>query len=197
MNTTGTVLIVGLGNPGAKFEDTRHNFGFLTVDEIIKRIEKEKKQKLGLRLQRKLKSEIAIFTLDEGQKLIIAKPVTFMNLSGEALYLLLRFFKPLRIAVIHDDLNLPLGTIRIRFDGESGGHKGVEDIIQRIGEKFWRIKLGIGPQPAGVLAEKFVLQRFSPSESQTVHKVAKKAAQLVLENIAKIQTPSPLTVKVA
>jgi len=174
--------MVGLGNPGKKYELTRHNFGFLTVAQLLNLFSKEINQKLIFSSSTKFKSEICQFIYGD-KKVILAKPQTFMNLSGQAAKIFHYFYKPEKIIVIYDDLYLPLGTIRMRDDGESGGHKGVEDIIQHIGNDFFRVKLGIGPQPKNLSGEKFVLQNFSQEELISVEKAINLASEKLLEKI--------------
>ncbi|MGE5042166.1 MAG: aminoacyl-tRNA hydrolase [Candidatus Levyibacteriota bacterium] len=137
-------LIVGLGNPGEKYENTRHNVGFIALDTILKKYTKLKKTEWSE--EKKFKSLTAEVEI-EGEKIVLLKPTTFMNNSGEAIQLYSSYFKikPEDICIVHDDLDLPLGKIRIRFGGASGGHNGVESILERLGtDKFLRIRLGIG-----------------------------------------------------
>jgi len=136
-------LIVGLGNPGEKYSKTRHNLGFLVVDQVLKDLGTSKDDWTK---NTKLKSEIASFTQGE-EKLLLAKPQTFMNNSGMAVKLLADFYKidPADLWVIYDELDLPVGSMKIRFGGAAAGHHGVESIMEAIGtDKFWRFRLGIG-----------------------------------------------------
>ena len=132
-------LIVGLGNPGRDYRWTRHNAGFLLLDRLA--------EKQGIDLGRRgLKSLYGRGTIGR-EEVILAKPQTFMNLSGEAVGRLLRFFKipPENLIVLHDDLDLPQGKIRIRLQGGHGGHKGIKSIIEAVGfDGFVRFKVGIG-----------------------------------------------------
>ncbi len=142
-------LIVGLGNPGEEYDMTRHNLGFLVMDRFLKDITSVKDSKWSE--SSKLKSQYFITEwqpkLSESEKIIIAKPETYMNNSGMAVKLLLDFYK-LDINdlwVVHDDLDLPLGKLKIRFGGAGAGHHGVEHVIDTLGsDKFWRFRLGIG-----------------------------------------------------
>lgn len=142
-------LIVGLGNPGEEYDMTRHNLGFLVMDRFLKDITSVKDSKWSE--SSKLKSQFFITEwqpkLSESEKIIIAKPETYMNNSGMAVKLLLDFYK-LDINdlwVVHDDLDLPLGKLKIRFGGAGAGHHGVEHVIDTLGsDKFWRFRLGIG-----------------------------------------------------
>lgn len=157
--SASTFVIAGLGNPGRDYRDTRHNVGFMAVDRIG--------EAYDIRLSKFQSRAITGSGLVHGNKLILAKPQTFMNLSGEAVAALVRFYKiPFdRLLVIHDDLDLPFGVIRLRPSGGSGGQKGLASTIQRLGsEDFPRLRIGIG-RPAGRMqASDYVLQDFSNSE---------------------------------
>jgi len=194
MTNQETILILGLGNPGEKFIQTRHNFGFFVLNSLLKALEETGNQKLGFKTEKKFKSEICRLNYPKNQKIILAKPLTFVNLSGEAAIALKKFFKPHKIIVVYDDLNLPLKTIRLKFAGQSGGHKGVKNIIEKIGSDFWRLKLGIGPQPFKMRAEKFVLQKIDPKEKKTFEQIAQKAASLLLKILKGEEKLAPITI---
>jgi len=134
-------LIVGLGNPGKEYEETRHNTGFALIDNLQFTIDK-----LGnWRKEGKFKSLIVKTTLD-GQEILLAKPQTFMNSSGEAVSLIANYFKidPANILVIHDDLDIPLGTHKLQFGKGPVGHNGILDIEHKLGTKdFWRVRVGV------------------------------------------------------
>lgn len=178
-------LIVGLGNPGTRYASVRHNLGFIVVDEFIKKIDVGE-----WRMEEKFKSEI-IRTHD----LLLVKPQTYMNKSGLAVKLLAAYYKlpATNLIVIHDELDLPLGKIKVRIGGAAAGHHGVESITNAIGtDKFIRIRIGIGNlrtqsgerKGQTISAEKFVLEPFLHSEkSQVKHmiKQALKAINLLLE----------------
>ncbi len=136
-------LVVGLGNPGQKYERTRHNMGFLTVDLLA--------QREGVKLNKvKFKSAYNILTF-AGAKCLVMKPQTYMNLSGEAVREAVQFYKlpPERVLVIYDDVSLPVGKLRVRPTGSAGGHNGIKNIIAHLGtQDFPRIKIGTGA-PAG------------------------------------------------
>ena len=136
-------LIVGLGNPGQKYERTRHNMGFLTVDLLA--------EGEGVKLNKvKFKSAYNIFPF-AGQRCLVMKPQTYMNLSGEAVREAVQFYKlpPERVLVIYDDVSLPVGKLRVRPTGSAGGHNGIKNIIAHLGtQDFPRIKIGTGA-PAG------------------------------------------------
>ncbi|MHC1784160.1 MAG: aminoacyl-tRNA hydrolase [Anaerolineaceae bacterium] len=154
-----TFVIAGLGNPGRDYRDNRHNVGFMTIDRLG--------EEFNIRLSKFQSRAITGSGLSEGSKLILAKPQTFMNLSGEAVAALVRFYKiPLdHLLVIHDDLDLPFGTIRMRPTGGSGGQKGLVSIINRLGsEDFPRLRIGIGRPGGQISASDYVLQNFSNTE---------------------------------
>ena len=137
-------LIVGLGNPGEKYESTRHNLGFQTIDHFLKETHSAKSSVWSA--NKKLKSEISTFEF-KSEKVILAKPTTFMNNSGQAVGLLLSYYKikPEDLWLVYDELDLPTGSMKIRFGGAAAGHQGVEAVLEMIGtDKFWRFRLGIG-----------------------------------------------------
>jgi PTH1 family peptidyl-tRNA hydrolase len=156
---TDTYLIIGLGNPGREYKDTRHNIGFMLIDHIAVRLNAR-----GMKLQSKA---IVISALYEERKIILAKPQTFMNLSGQSVQGLLHFYKiPFEnLLVAHDDLDIPLGTIRIRPTGGPGGQRGMASTIEQLGTKdFPRLRLGIGRPPGRMDAKDYVLQDFSKDD---------------------------------
>ena len=167
--------VVGLGNPGEKYENTRHNVGFLTVDELAERARVP---------VQKLKHRALTNTLEVGGvKVLLMKPVTYMNLSGEAVGEAARFYKlpPERVLVISDDVSLPLGKLRIRKGGSAGGHNGLKSIIQHLGtDQFPRIKVGVGqkPHPDYDMAD-WVLSKFAGEDLKTITEAIRKAADAV------------------
>ena len=167
-------LIVGLGNPGREHRDTRHNIGFMVIDQLCRT--------LGVSMSRvQSRALVAAGTL-EGERIILAKPQTFMNLSGQAVGGLVRFYKtPLdHLLVAHDDLDLPLGTIRLRPVGSSAGQKGMESIIKQLGTlNFPRLRLGIGRPPGQMDPSAYVLQRFNRAEQDALEQVLDRAAAAV------------------
>ena len=168
-------LVVGLGNPGEKYENTRHNVGFLTVDELAERARVP---------VQKLKHRALTNTLEVGSvKVLLMKPVTYMNLSGEAVGEAARFYKlpPERVLVISDDVSLPVGKLRIRKGGSAGGHNGLKSIIQHLGtDQFPRIKVGVGqkPHPDYDLAD-WVLGKFQGEDKKVMDEAVKRAADAV------------------
>lgn len=166
-------LIVGLGNPGRQYALTRHNVGFRCVDELARRA--------GVSSWRRLfDALVATFQL-AGQKVMLAKPQTFMNLSGEAVARLMRYYgvAPRDLLVIYDDMDLPVGKLRIREAGSSGGHKGMVSIIAAIGtEAFPRLRIGIG-RPRALDATGHVLGRFDAADEPAVAEALGRAADAV------------------
>jgi len=165
------ILIVGLGNPGEKFNKTRHNFGFRIVDAFGK-----KNSFFDFKLSKKANALISEGFLDE-EKIILVKPQTFMNNSGQAVKKIMSQEKSPLLWVIHDDLDLDLGKIKISQDRSSAGHKGVQSIINEIKTKdFLRFRLGInGQTPYKV--EDFVLQKFTKEEEPIIKTVTDKVCQ--------------------
>ena len=168
-------LVVGLGNHGDKYENTRHNVGFLTIDHIAE------EQRVPVQ---KLKYRALTNTVElGGAKVLLMKPVTYMNLSGEAVGEAARFYKipPERVLVISDDVSLPIGKLRIRKGGSAGGHNGLKSIIQHLGtDQFPRIKIGVGekPHPDYDMAD-WVLSKFTGEDLKTIQAAVKKAADAV------------------
>lgn len=164
-----TFLVVGLGNPGREYRFTRHNVGFMAIDRLA--------EEFDVRLTRFQSKAILGSGFYEGSKLILVKPQTYMNLSGQAVAALVKFYKiPLnQLVVIHDDIDLPLGTLRIRPGGGSAGQKGIASIIERLGTpEFARMRIGIG-RPSGYReASGYVLEEFTTSEKEILGQVLQK-----------------------
>jgi PTH1 family peptidyl-tRNA hydrolase len=167
-------VIVGLGNPGREYRDTRHNIGFMVIDRLCR--------VMGIRLARVQSKALMGVGILEGKKLVLGKPQTYMNLSGQSVSGLLRFYKtPLdQLLVTHDDLDLPLGTIRLRPGGGSAGQRGMASIIQQLGtQDFARLRMGIGRPPGRMDPAAFVLQKFTPAEQDLVDQVLDRAMAAV------------------
>ena len=166
------VMIVGLGNPGPVYRHTRHNFGFLAIDELS--------DALNIQVKRlKFKAMLGEGRFD-GKKVVLVKPMTFMNESGRAVAPLLRFFKlPLsNLLVIHDDLDLPFGTLRLRPSGGTSGQRGMASIITQLGtQEFPRMRLGIGRPPGQMDPVDYVLKDFLPSENELLKIVLQTAVE--------------------
>ena len=190
-----TYLIVGLGNPGREYRENRHNIGFMLVDRLAVKLNTR-----FTRLQSKaLVASAAYIPQTFGgnpkrpgtggqagageQKIILAKPQTFMNLSGQSVQGLIHFYKiPLtNLLVAHDDLDLPPGAIRIRPDGGSAGQKGMASILERFGtDEFPRLRMGIGRPPGQMAAPDYVLQDFSNGEMSIIFEILDRAVEAVL-----------------
>lgn len=172
-------LIVGLGNPGRHYKGNRHNVGFMLADRLAER--------LGVAFSRMESRALVTKTNYLGKRLILAKPQTYMNLSGQAVAALVRFYKiPLdHLLIAYDDVDLPLGTIRIRPMGGSGGQKGMKSTIERLStEEFPRIRLGVDRPPGSMEAAAYVLKDFSKDEAEMVHHIIDRASDAVLVFIA-------------
>ena len=180
------IIIVGLGNPGRKFKGTRHNLGREALDLFLKKY----KEKYGLsnwKKEKKLQAEI-VKSKSPHKIILLAKPLNFMNLSGETVYLILSFYKiePQNLVVVYDDIDIPLGKIKIAKNRGAGGHKGVLSIFSRIKTKnFSRIRIGILPQSSKPeKVEDFVLKKFKKEEKEKTKKgleLATKAIDLIIE----------------
>jgi peptidyl-tRNA hydrolase, PTH1 family len=161
-------LIIGLGNPGDQYKNTRHNVGFGAVEYLAKEFNLAEFKKLS-----KFKAEISEGKIG-GEKVVMAKPQTFMNASGEAVTALKNYYKvPVEnMLVIYDELDLPFGKIRVRSEGSSAGHRGIESIMEKTGtDKFWRIRIGTRNEKAEKMpADKFVLSKFSLIERLNLKK---------------------------
>ena len=169
-------LIVGLGNPGAEYARTRHNTGFLALDELA--------GMLGVKVERSRVRALTGTANYRGNKLILMKPQTYMNASGLAVEPAAHFYKvpPERVLVIFDDISLPVGRLRVRKDGSAGGHNGLKSIIHELGsENFPRVKVGVGakPHPDYDLAD-WVLSTVSKDEQPAFQAALKNAAEAAL-----------------
>jgi len=170
-----TFLIIGLGNPGREYRDSRHNVGFMVIDRLAVRLAAR-----GMRLQSK-----AIVTSAglDARKIILAKPQTYMNLSGQSVQGLLHFYRipTENLIVAHDDLDLPFGTIRIRPGGGPGGQRGMASTIELLGTKdFPRLRIGIGRPPGRMNPSDYVLQSFSKEEQKLLSEILERAADAAL-----------------
>ena len=176
-------IIAGLGNPGGKYDNTRHNIGFMVIDAAAEKYhiavtEKKHKALIG-------KGVIG------GEKVILVKPQTFMNLSGESIREVIDYYKieeKTELIVISDDISLDVGTLRIRKKGSAGGHNGLKNIILHLGhDEFRRIKIGVGEKPADYDLIDYVLGHFGKEDSELIEESVKRAA----EAIEKIITDGP------
>jgi peptidyl-tRNA hydrolase, PTH1 family len=173
-----TVLMVGLGNPGKKYEGTRHNIGFACLDAFVAANDFdpwiEKKD---------LTCHMATATLGE-TRVIAIKPTTFMNLSGEAVQAVMHFYKipAEKLIVVHDELDIPFGQIRMRTGGGSAGHNGLKSLMAQLGEEFSRVRIGIGPkEPEQMDSADFVLAKFSPEQQKHLPELAREVNAILSE----------------
>ena len=174
-----TVLVVGLGNVGEEYDDTRHNVGFMAVDQFV-----DKNDELQPWL---LKKDLKCM-LSSGQigstRVIVIKPTTFMNLSGESVSAVMHFFKLNvgQVIVLHDELDVDFGQVRLRQGGSSAGHNGIKSVTQHIGDDYGRVRIGIGPkQPARIKSEDFVLQKFSDDEKGQLPNLLRETTAIISE----------------
>jgi len=176
MSPDASYLLIGLGNPGREYRDSRHNVGFMLVDRLAVRLDAR-----GMKVQSKAITTTAIY---EDRKLILAKPQTYMNLSGQSVQGLIHFYKlPLaNVLIAHDDLDIPFGTIRIRPGGGPGGQRGMASTIEQLGTKdFPRLRIGIGRPPGRMEPSAYVLQDFSRDELKILSEVLDRAADAAVE----------------
>lgn len=172
-------LILGLGNPGTKYENTRHNTGFKVLDAMAKELE------VSFSAKGDLHADVAEVNL-EGEKLILAKPTTFMNKSGDALQTLMKKFNVALedVWVVYDDVSLELGTLRIRQEGSAGGHNGIKSIIDAVGSQtFWRFKVGVDTPPDNIPLEDWVLSKFPSDKQDLVDRMIELTKEEVLNAV--------------
>jgi len=175
-----SLLIVGLGNPGKEYINTRHNAGFLAVDALAEALQEKWK------LNKTAKAEV-IETRYFDKKIILAKPQTFMNLSGHSVASLVGKYQvnPQDVWVVSDDVALSLGTLRVRTGGSAGGHNGLKSIIEKLNrEDFVRFRIGVNEPSANIPLENYVVQKFGKSELKKLAEVIDKAKEIILKSIA-------------
>jgi peptidyl-tRNA hydrolase, PTH1 family len=182
-----TILVVGLGNPEPKYDLTRHNAGFLCIDDFVSKTD-------GMEpWQQKKNLKCLLSTGRIGDSRVIAmKPTTFMNLSGEAVRATADFYKvgPEHIAVIHDELDIDFGQIRLRVGGSDAGHNGIKSVTAAIGEAYGRIRIGVGPKrPAKIDSTDFVLQKFSKDEQAQLPNLTREVAAILSEYLYGAELP--------
>lgn len=167
-------LIVGLGNPGKKYQHTRHNLGFLVIDRLA--------QQNHIAVSKKLSDAVIGEWITDGEKVVLAKPQTFMNRSGTSVKGLLREYHggAEDLLVIYDDLDLPFGRIRIRTQGSAGGHRGIVSIMEHLaGSPFCRIRVGVGRPPGAIDAADYVLDSFDAGEAGALSEILDRATAAV------------------
>lgn len=169
-------IIAGLGNPGKEYAGTRHNVGYDALDCLA--------DKYDVKLNKLKFNSVYGETIINGEKVMLVKPVTYMNRSGVAIEEIMKFYKiPVEnLIVIYDDIDIPAGTLRIRPHGSPGTHNGMRSIIQHVGSNFPRIRIGIGRNPDMDLAD-YVLQRFDAEDKDIIRPIMEKAAEAAIEII--------------
>jgi PTH1 family peptidyl-tRNA hydrolase len=186
-------LLVGLGNPGARYERNRHNIGFMAVDALVRR------HGFGA-FRSKFQSAIGEGTI-AGERVYVQKPQTYMNLSGDAVGEAARFYKvaPDEIAVIHDEIDLAPGKLKVKRGGGSAGHNGLRSIDDAIGEDFWRVRLGVGHPGVKELVHAYVLQNFDAEEmvwvTPLIDAIAEALPQLIKDDAPGFMTKVALILK--
>jgi PTH1 family peptidyl-tRNA hydrolase len=181
-----TVLIIGLGNPGKEYLGTRHNIGFKVVDEFA-----AKNDFSGWVAKKDLKAEIATTNLGEN-RVILVKPATFMNNSGEAAQAVQRFYRVYNqnTLAVYDELAIPFGSLRTRLGGSDAGHNGVKSLIQHIGDDFGRLRIGVGSEISEKAeATDFVLGKFTKKEQEDLPQIIREAGALITEFIFSGELP--------
>lgn len=177
LETSGEMfLIAGLGNPGREYRQSRHNFGFIVVDRLA--------EKTGTQFAKGQFKALTALSAFEGKRILLVKPQTYMNLSGTAVIPLLHYYKipEERLLVIHDDMDLPFGTLRIRPSGGNAGQKGLGSIIEQLGnQNFARLRCGIGHPQGQMEVKDYVLNKFSREETELLPSVTDKASEAVLD----------------
>ena len=173
-----TLLFVGLGNPGKEYDLTRHNIGFMCIDEFAAKNTFEPWVN-----KKDMHCQLTQATMNNG-RVMLCKPQTFMNLSGEAIQAVAQFYKiPLEnIVVVHDELDIKFGQIRIRTGGSSAGHNGIKSVTEHLGEGYSRVRIGIGPKtPEQIDSADFVLQKFSEKEQESMPKLIREVSSILSE----------------
>ena len=171
-------IIAGLGNPGKEYENTRHNAGFMVLDALADR--------LGADVSEKKHKALCGKAVIEGQKVMLIKPQTYMNSSGESIRAAADYYKvaPEEILVIYDDISLAPGQLRVRAKGSAGGHNGIKSIIAHLGtQEFPRVRVGVGEKPPRMDLADYVLGHFSQGERKIMDEAVKEAAEAVIEAV--------------
>jgi len=186
MGANKTVLVVGLGNPGKEYGGTRHNVGFAALEAFAEAHEFE-----AWVTKKDLKCQLAGKTLGE-TRVLLCKPTTFMNLSGEAVQKVMHFYKlPLeQLLVVHDELDLPFGQIRMRVGGSDAGHNGIKSLVQHIGKEFARVRVGITSEAKGEMdGADFVLAKFAKDEQAQMPNLTRETTSIITEYLFSGQLP--------
>ena len=172
------MLIVGLGNPGKKYENTYHNMGYKTVSALA--------DLLGVSIDKKECSALTASAYVGGKRVVLALPTTYMNLSGEAVALLMGRYKMEKeeVVIVYDDIDIPSGTVRARLSGSAGSHNGMKDIVKRIGTEFKRVRMGVGRPPENIPLIDFVLMNELSSDKERLAKARQRAAEAMVSFIS-------------
>jgi len=181
-------LIIGLGNPGEEYKNTRHNIGRAIVEKCAKKndlpdFEYDKKSNTLVTQGKIGPASAKGYSEAKKEKVVFALPETFMNKSGLAVSALAKYYKikPEQIFIAHDDVDLPVGRMKISFDKSSAGHKGVENVMKNLKtQKFWRVRIGIGTKKKTKQAMELVLKKFSAKENEEIKKVVKKSCDALV-----------------
>lgn len=173
----GVYCIVGLGNPGSQYSQTRHNAGFLVAERLT--------AQFGVKMKEGFQSLYAKI-VDDGESFLLVKPQTFMNLSGLAVKAIIEYYKVdlTKVLIVYDDMDLPVGALRFRVSGSAGGHRGLTSIIEHLHTtQLARLRIGIGRPPEGIPVPDYVLTGFKGEEREIFNKMVDKAAEAVLAYI--------------
>lgn len=168
-------IIAGLGNPGKDYENTRHNIGFRVIDKLA--------DEYNISIADKKHKGVVGKGIIEGQKVVLVKPLTFMNLSGECIREVMEYYKetPAQVIVVYDDICLDVGKLRVRPKGSAGGHNGIKSIIANLGtESFKRVRFGVGDKPARMDLADYVLGHFSKEDNEIVESKLKTATDAIV-----------------
>lgn len=181
-----TVLVVGLGNVGSKYNGTRHNIGFDAVDTFAKHNDFPKWE-----LKKSLKAEVSVNQIIDN-RVILVKPTTLMNNSGEAMQAVQKFYKlkNTHTVVVHDEIDVSFGSIRNRTGGSAAGHNGIKSLIDLCGDDFGRVRVGIGPVPAKKDSADFVLAKFSKDEQKNIPALLNEVSVIISEYLATGKLPT-------
>lgn len=174
-----TVILVGLGNPGPEYAMTRHNVGFLALEAFVKATD----EMADWIVKKDLKCQLSAGRVGDS-RVIAIKPTTFMNLSGQAVQAAANFYKVNadHILVMHDELDINFGQIRLRKGGSSAGHNGIKSVTEHIGEAYQRVRIGVGPKrPAAIKSEAFILQKFSDEEQARLPELSRETNAILSE----------------
>jgi len=169
-------IIVGLGNKGLEYNNTYHNIGFMVADKLS--------EKMGLNFEKEKFKSVIAEGMFKGQKVLIAKPTTYMNRSGEALVLLKNKFRDAKILVAVDDIDLPRGKVRYRERGSAGTHNGLRSIVEFIGEEFERVKVGVDRDKNKDLAD-YVVSKIDKNSKEVIDKAIDDACEIIIQRILK------------